>query len=116
MIDEIKDPVATVSIRWVAADQGGRSSGPPTAPVYAATAVFVLGGDASVRPGWPASADQISILVQRIGKLPDGSDAANIDFLVPELAQPFMHDGAQLVIMEGPKIVAQATITKMLNS
>jgi hypothetical protein len=116
MIEEIKDPVASVSIRWVSADQGGRRSGPPTAPVYAATAVFALGDDASVRPGWPATADQISILVQRQGELSDGSDGAVIDFLAPELAQPFMHRGAGLVIMEGPKVVAHATVTEVLKS
>ena len=85
MIDEIEDPAGSVLIRWVAPDQGGRRSGPPAASAYAATAVFALGDDEAVRPGWPATADQVSILIQRTGIGPDGCDSARIGFLVPDL-------------------------------
>ncbi|WP_152627196.1 hypothetical protein [Streptacidiphilus melanogenes] len=59
-------------IRWLPESQGGRDSGPPTAPVYAATATF---------PG--SSAALHSILVQHTGFLPDGLARANIGFSSP---------------------------------
>jgi hypothetical protein len=110
----VKDPVAAVAVRWVAAAAGGRRSGPPTAPVYAATAVFRLDGEAETAPGWPANADQLSILVQRTGVLPGGEDLASIGFLFPYLARPYLHVGAELVILEGPKAVAYAVVCELL--
>ena len=87
MITQLKDPVATMALSWISAADGGRRSGPPTAPVYATTCVFPLGGEAEVQPGWPANADpMLSIIIQRTGQLPDGRDLAKIDFLVEELA------------------------------
>jgi hypothetical protein len=64
MMTRIADPLAEAVVIWRTAEQGGRRFGPPTAPVYAATAVFVRGGDREVQPGWPASVDQLSILLE----------------------------------------------------
>ncbi|MFE9539720.1 hypothetical protein [Streptomyces sp. NPDC006691] len=104
---ELKEPLAVAAVRWQSESQGGRSSGPPTVPVYAATATFR--GDSA-----QSDADLLSILVQRIGTRPDGSDLASIGFLVPDLARPHLHVGAELLITEGPKVVAHAVIHKLL--
>ncbi|MEU8623487.1 hypothetical protein [Streptomyces sp. NPDC048669] len=103
---ELKEHLAVAAIRWLPASQGGRSSGPPTAPVYAATATFCSD---SAEP----DADLLSVLVQRSGTLPDGTDLARIGFLVPDLARPHMHLGAELLIAEGPKVVAHAIIHEL---
>lgn len=95
--------MAVAEIRWLPESQGGRSSGPPTALVYAATATFP-GSDAAL----------LSILVQPAGAQPDGPALANIGFLVPELAGPHLHVGAELLITEGPRVVAHAVIRELL--
>lgn len=105
---ELKEPLAVAAIRWLPESQGGRISGPPTAPVYAATATFC---SESAQP----DADLLSILVQRTGTLSDGSDLARIGFLVPDLARPHLHLGAELLITEGPKVVAHAVIRDLLQ-
>jgi YD repeat-containing protein len=60
-------PAAEAVVSWCSAEDGGRRSGPSTAPVYAATAIFVQGGEQEVQPGWPASADQLTILLEETG-------------------------------------------------
>src|SRR5438046_4148296 len=102
-LTELWEPLATAEVRWVATADGGRRSGPPTVPVYAATAVFRLGGDAEVVPGWPGAAEHLSILVQRVGVSPEGADVSKIGFLAPDLARPHLRVGAELLIMEGPR-------------
>src|SRR4051812_129465 len=104
---ELQEPLATALVRWIPATDGGRESGPPTVTVYAATAVFVLGEDSEVTPGWPASADQLSILIRRVATQDDGTDLAEIGFLAPDLARPYLHPGCELLVLEGPSVVAQ---------
>ncbi|SDM67647.1 hypothetical protein SAMN04489726_2854 [Allokutzneria albata] len=93
--------LARALVRWKSAEEGGRVSGPPTAPVYAATAVFVEGGQ--------RTADHLSILLQDLGGLEDGRLCA-VDFLVRELAAPHLVVGGELLVMEGPKVVATARV------
>ena len=114
-IIEIQKPMATVSLRWIQSDVGGRRSGPPTAPVYMATAVFKVGDEREVMPGWPATADQLSILVQRLGTVESGEESAYIDFLVPDLARPHLYVGAEILVMEGPRVVAEATVSDIFD-
>lgn len=91
---------------------GGKLSGPPTGPTYAATAVAVLGGDAEIMPGWPASAPQFSVVFEfdlppteaewsptRIRPLVEG--APGTEALTP---------GAELLVMEGPRDVARLVL------
>jgi hypothetical protein len=111
MIKDIKEPLAHAVVTWVTPEMGGRRSGPPSRPVYAATSVFVRGGDAEVQPGWPTRADQLSILVQMTETLPGGAWLCKIDFLARDLAAPLVRPGAVLLIMEGPKVVATAVVT-----
>jgi hypothetical protein len=113
MIDNIENPVALISVRWLSAAEGGRRSGPPTAPVYAATCVFPLGGEEQTVPGWPASASQISILIQRLEPTPEDEELAKAGFLAPELAWPYLHVGAPILVMEGPKPVAHAVVREL---
>jgi hypothetical protein len=81
--------------------------------VYAATAVFVLAAEQETVPGWPATADHISILIKTTARSGEDVDVAEIGFLVPDLARPHVHVGAQLLVMEGPKVVAHAEISKV---
>ena len=111
VIEDIKEPLAHAVVTWVPPERGGRGSGPPGAPVYAATSVFVDGGDAEVQPSWPVGADQLSILVQMMETLPGGAWLCKIDFLARDLAALLVHPGVVLLIMEGPKVVATAVVT-----
>ncbi|MGD1225806.1 hypothetical protein AB9Q10_46170 [Streptomyces krungchingensis] len=107
---ELKAPLAVAVVRWLPESQGGRHSGPPTAPVYAATTAF---GNASTCA--QSGAELLSILVQRIDTLPDGSDLANIGFLVPDLARAHLRIGTEILITEGPNVVARAVIRELLQ-
>lgn len=113
----ITDPVANARIRWRSADDGGRQSGPPPGPRYAATAVFVLGDDAQLIPNWPAGGEHFSVLLEYIGSGDHGSEVvAKIDFLARDLAADHVRQGAQFVIMEGRRPVADALITEVFAS
>lgn len=112
MIKSIDTPVATAVLTWLTLEEGGRRGGPPTSPVYAATCVFPLGGEAEVQPGWPAAAEEMfSILLEQV-EVGGGSNERRykVGFLAPDLAKSFTHDGAELLIMEGPKVVARGRI------
>jgi hypothetical protein len=79
-----------------------------------ATAVFALGDESEVQPGWPASADQLSILLEKTGELDDGRWSCAVGFLVPDLARSHLqHPGAELLVLEGPRTVAVAHITEV---
>jgi hypothetical protein len=114
MISNIEEPLALATVTWASVEEGGRRSGPPTAPVYAATAVFVLGNDADVEPGWPAAVNQISVLLQRVSQPAMTKETAKVGFLFPELARPSLRNGAEFVVLEGPKVVARAVVTQVL--
>lgn len=114
MISNIEDPLAFAAVTWASAEEGGRRSGPPTAPVYSATAVLKLGDDAAVMPGWPATADQLSILLQRVSQPAATEEVVKVGFLYPELAQPFLRNGAEFLVLEGPKVVARGVVTELL--
>jgi hypothetical protein len=115
VISKIEEPVAVVLVRWRTSDEGGRQSGPPTASVYAATAVFCQEGDDEVQPDWPASADQSSVLLEKFAELEDGNWRCKLGFLVPELVAEHIILGAALLIMEGPRVVATAEIIELLG-
>jgi hypothetical protein len=115
MIEKIEDPVAYAIVVWVSPDMGGRRSGPPSGPVYAATSVFVQDGDSQVHPEWPFGVDQMSILIEQSSVLPGGAWRCKIDFLARDLAEPLIHPGAVMLIMEGPKVVATAVITSVTD-
>src|SRR4051812_21706811 len=115
MMDEIEKPLAEAVVVWRTPDEGGRTSGPPTARVYMATAVFVQGDDARVQPGWPASADQVSVLLQEVDRIDHHRRRCLVGFLVPELALPHLRPGAELLVLEGPRTVAVANVEALLD-
>jgi hypothetical protein len=110
MIEQISAPVAHAVVTWVPAADSGRRSGPPDARVYAATCVFVMGGDREVLPDWPAGAEHLSILLEEVETLAGGARLCKVDFLARDLARPYIHPGQPLLIMEGPRVVANAVI------
>jgi hypothetical protein len=114
VIESIEQPMAEAVVDWLSAGDGGRLSGPPTAPVYMATSVFVHGDDASVQPGWPISADKLSIMLQKIEDVTTWRSRCLVGFLVPDLARAHMRVGTQILVLEGPKVVARARVDKML--
>lgn len=115
MMDRIEAPVGYGSVVWRTREEGGRSSGPPTALVYAATAVFVMGEDEDVQPGWPASADALSIVLERVDQ---GGliGRYKVDFLVRELALPYLSVGSDILIMEGPRVVGSLRIDELCDA
>jgi len=114
MRDEIAEPLAMGTVSWLSHAQGGRSSGPPTAPVYAANCTFPLGGEEELIPGWPATAEEFSALLQRTGENADGTWECRIGFLAPDLVSEYLRPGAIMLIMEGPtKVVGQAIIREV---
>ncbi|MBC9723670.1 hypothetical protein [Streptomyces sp. TRM68367] len=115
MMEKVEKPVAEAVVRWRTPDEGGRHSGPPTAPVYMATAVFVQGDDSEVQPGWPASADQLSILLQKTGQLDERRWRYLVGFLAPELARPHLKPGAELLVLEGPRVVGSAQLSAVIE-
>jgi hypothetical protein len=116
MITSIESPLALARVRWRTFEEGGRRSGPPTAPVYAATCVFPLGQDGQdgeVQPGWPGSADQLSVLLQHADADADADSAYRlyrVGFLAPDLARPFLRPDARMLVLEGPKVVADGIV------
>lgn len=114
MRDRIERPVAHAVISWRPADQGGRRSGPPTAPVYAATAVFPLGGEMETQTDWLATGDMFSVLLEEVQGSPESAREYKVEFLARDLVRRFLHPGAEMLITEGPKIVASAIIRDVL--
>lgn len=114
MAREVSDPVGQAVVRWRSTAQGGRHSGPPSGPVYTPTAVFVLGGEEEVQPGWPASADPyVSVIVELIRLFEDGSWLCKIDFLARDIAAPYVHAGGRFLLMEGARPVADGEFTEV---
>jgi hypothetical protein len=112
--ETIDDPVGEAVVYWRTAAEGGRSTGPSTAPVYTAQAVFVLGGENEVQPGWPVTADpKLSAWVERIAVRDDGSWLRKIDFPVRDLAKPYIVPGGEFLFMEGRHVVATAQFTSV---
>jgi hypothetical protein len=81
-----------------------------------ATTVFVLGDDSEVQSGWLASADQLSILLQKSGELDDGRWDCLVGFLIPQLARLHVRPGTELIVLEGPRTVAIVQVPAALAS
>lgn len=115
-LKSIPSPVAVVRITWFPADRGGRASGPPTVPVYATNCAFPLGDDAGLTPGWPRTADpSLTILIERENSIPAMTEMAKIGFIAPDMAAPFIHLGAEILVLEGSTPVATATVERLLD-
>jgi len=113
MIENIDTPAATALVTWLTPEQGGRRSGPPTAPVYAANCSFPLGGEAETVPGWPATAEKFSLLLQKLDVTDTGAWLCKIDFLARDLVAGYLVPASSMLVMEGPKVVGNATIEEV---
>lgn len=102
--------MAIASIRWLSESEGGRDM-PPAGLSYAATAVFVLGGDAEVIPGWPAKGEHFSVLLDFGANGAAGADETKVEFMSWSLVADYLHPGATFLVMEGARPVAQAQVT-----
>lgn len=81
----------------------------------AATAVFVLGGDADVVPGWPASGGHFSVLFEFLDtSAGPGCIDAKVDFLAREVVADYVREGATFLVMAGPKPIGEARVTHAL--
>lgn len=116
MMDDIQAPAAIVHLRWLSAAEGGRQSGPPTVPVYAANCTFPLGGEPETVPGWPATAEKFSVLIQKVGEAPDRVWICKIDFFALDLVAGLLRNEAKMLVMEGPKVVGHAKVTDVFVS
>lgn len=103
----IDQPAATGYIRWIPHDKGGRLSGPPTAPVYATTASFVIADEEGIM----GMGEVMSILIERTGEMSGKGEVVRVGFLAPEIAAPFLRPGVHVRILEGPNAVADLTIS-----
>jgi len=99
----VVNPHALVRLRWVDLSEGGRE--PPPVPQYAATAVFELGGEREVVPGWPASGEHHSVLLD----FQDGG-VAKAEFLAIDQIADLLAEGARFLVMEGARVVAHAEV------
>jgi hypothetical protein len=94
------------------------ASGLPTTRTSCSTplTIFPLGGDREVHPHWPRGAEHFSILLEEVERLPDNARVCKVGFLAPDLAQPFVHPGADVLVMEGPRIVGNAVIREVCDA
>ncbi len=98
--------MAAGRLRWLTPDEGGRAA-PPPGPIFAATARLqppLEGGDLSVVLRYGADV--------AVG---GGPGRVEIGFLVPELVRQRLAPGLQFSVMEGPRPVAECTVTEVLH-
>ena len=106
----VTDPVAMARVRWLVPNPR-----PSPGSTIAATAVFVLGDDAEVMPGWPATGQHFSILLTFTDSL-SGKDEfeAKVDFLNREAVADYLQQNASFLVMAGPQPIAEGRITSVL--
>jgi hypothetical protein len=99
--------MAIARIRWLG---GGQQPDPGS--TMGATAVFVLGDDAEVIPGWPATGQHVSVLLGFLDTEEDARDVeAKVEFLDRDAVADNLREGATFLVMAGPKPIAEAQIT-----
>ena len=107
------DVLAKARIRWLNPSEGGRESGPPPGPQYAASAVFVLGNDWEVVPDWPVGAEYFSVGMNLGDIARDGRQTAEIDFLARDLVADLLRPGVEFLVMEGARHVGTAQVLEV---
>lgn len=115
MTRKLEHPVAMARVRWRSAEEGGRRTGPPPGPFFAATAVFVHGDDDQVIPDWPAGGEHFSMMLDYVGDVADGEAEAKVDFIARELVAGHLRPGARFLVMEGRRPVAEAVISEVFT-
>lgn len=94
---------------WLSESEGGRRT-PPRGPSYAATAVFILGGDAELIPGWPAKGEHFSVLLDFDENSATSDNETKVEFTSWSLVADYLRPGVTFLVMEGPRPVAQAEV------
>ena len=106
----VTDPMAMARLCWLDKDRH-----PAPGSTMGATAVFVLGNDAEVMPGWPATGQHFSIVLTLTELVGDGDEAeAKIDFLNRESVTDYVRPNASFLVMAGPRPIAEGRITAVL--
>ncbi len=106
----VTDPVAMARVRWLVPNRH-----PAPGSTIGATAVFVLGNDAEVMPGWPATGQHFSILLTFTDSLSATDEAeAKIDFLNRDAVADYLRENASFLVMAGPQPIAEGRITSVL--
>jgi hypothetical protein len=92
-------------INWISPEEGGRRSGPPIGPDYAAPAKFMEHADAWLTEAWDLLVHQVECL--------DGSNKwlADVQFRVDEAPHAWLISEALFDLYEGKRCVARGTIT-----
>jgi hypothetical protein len=65
-------------------------------------------------PGWPATGEHFGATLEFLNPEPDGGLFARLRFLAPDLATPYLSAGAELLLMEGPRVVAESKVVAVL--
>jgi hypothetical protein len=114
MIESIESPVASAVVRWRSPEVGGRKSGPPSAPVYAANCSFP---DALPENSAESGVGSIySIFIQKVHDLPDGQWLCNLDFIAKALVAKYLLPGSPMLVMEGPvDVVGDAVVVEVFS-
>lgn len=103
-------PMAEGRIRFLTSAQGGRKSGPPAGPQYAANIRFGT-VDGSTR------SELYSIFIQRTGVEPDGTWYCLIDFVARKEIARWLTERSDFTVYEGPeRPVATGVITVIYPS
>ena len=110
MMSELATPFAWAVVIWLAPAEGGRKTGPPSAPVYAANCSFPAEGENDVIADGPTTATIYSPLLAKEAENDDGSWVCAIDFLARDLVSACMLSGTSMLVMEGPRSSGRAFI------
>ena len=109
----IDDPVALAVVEWLSPQAGGEPNGPPRWP-YAAGCEF-LSEDMHLYPGHRENLGvPFTFSLEPVELISDTIWRVKMDLLARESALPCLWEGRQMVIREGPHVVAVAVITAVL--
>lgn len=109
----IDDPAALAVVEWLSPQAGGRRSGLPWWP-YAADCEF-LREDMRHHPGRrEALGIYFTFGLEPVELISDTVWRVKMDYMMREFALPCLWEGRQMVIREGPRVVAVAVITEVL--
>jgi len=102
-------PLARSRLAWLSPEQGGRRSGIPPGPDYAAT----------MRLAEPAEpTPDLSVIVRYLDAPPGVAGQefdAHLCFLAPEHAAAVLAVGTRIEVCEGPRAVAAGVVTALLG-
>jgi hypothetical protein len=109
-------PIAIGLIRFRTAAEGGRRSGAPPGPYYVTT--IRLDTRQENEPLPLRVLDPEGHLTAGFGfeeKLRDGWIRAEVGFIAPELIRDSLVKGSRWLVMEGPLVVGEFEVTKLLG-